>query len=127
MREAQAFGKQGSARPAVTLLIAAETRNAECEMRRVGPTRRRRFKEKEDRGVSGAGSVRGGRNPRTHGLASPCLAPARGALPLSLPLSAALAAGGSRVFPPGGGGLKYDKGGVRTAPCGPNPVALAQT
>lgn len=83
MREAQAFGKQGSARPAVTLLIVAETRNAECEMRRVGPTRRRRFKEKEDRGVSGAGSVRGGRNPRTHGWllpaphlrGAPCLSP----------------------------------------------------
>lgn len=84
--------------------------------------RKRKTEAFQEPALSEAGGTRG------PGLASPCPAPARGALPLSLPLSAALAAGGSRVFPPGGGGLKYDKGGaVRTAPCGPNPVALAQT
>lgn len=49
------------------------------------------------------------------------------ALPLPLSLSASLEAGGSSLFSPGGGGLKYDQGGVRTAPCGPAPVARAQT
>lgn len=86
MREAQAFGKQGSARPAVTLLIVAETRNAECEMRRVGPTRRRRFKEKEDRGVSGAGSVQaGGTRGPTAGFSLPRACAGRlASLPASL-------------------------------------------
>lgn len=77
MREAQAFGKQGSARPAVTLLIVAETRNAECEMRRVG-LRKRKTEAFQEPALSEAGGTRrptGWLLPAWLLRGAPCLSP----------------------------------------------------